>query len=158
MHTQNTPGQLYLIPTVLDESALHTIPSYITETIKKCNVFMVENARTARRVATARLAGPNRKTAMPRTVPAPTGRVGAAPRPLLPISRRQHPRADQRVFGTLSSHRSYAFQPVWDFLYYRDFNTKDATTRSNDKSKAKLFEKLALNDQFISSGGRCIPE
>jgi 16S rRNA (cytidine1402-2'-O)-methyltransferase len=51
MHTQKTPGKLYLIPTVLDESALHTIPSYITDTIKKCSVFMVENAKTARRFA-----------------------------------------------------------------------------------------------------------
>jgi 16S rRNA (cytidine1402-2'-O)-methyltransferase len=44
-------GEIYLIPTVLheDEQALQAIPLYITDAVKKCNVFFVENERTARR-------------------------------------------------------------------------------------------------------------
>ena len=42
-------GSVYLIPTVLYENALETIPPYVLETIKKCNVFFVENERTTRR-------------------------------------------------------------------------------------------------------------
>lgn len=41
-------SKVYLIPTVLAEDALHTIPSYILDTIKKCDVFFVENEKTAR--------------------------------------------------------------------------------------------------------------
>ncbi len=42
---------IYLIPIVLheDETALHSIPSYITDAVKQCSVFYVENERTARR-------------------------------------------------------------------------------------------------------------
>ena len=45
------PGTVYLIPTVLheDEQALQTIPAYITEAVKNCSIFFVENERTARR-------------------------------------------------------------------------------------------------------------
>ncbi|MGI8951880.1 MAG: SAM-dependent methyltransferase [Chitinophagaceae bacterium] len=44
-------GKVYLIPTVLheDEIALQTIPAYILDAIKDCNIFFVENERTARR-------------------------------------------------------------------------------------------------------------
>jgi len=40
---------VYLVPSLLDENGLHTIPPYITDTIKKCQVFFVENERTSRR-------------------------------------------------------------------------------------------------------------
>ena len=40
---------VYLIPTVLDEMALHTIPTYIVEAIKDCQVIFAENERTTRR-------------------------------------------------------------------------------------------------------------
>ncbi len=42
---------VYLIPTVLhdEETALQTIPFYIVEAIKSCDVFFVENEKTARR-------------------------------------------------------------------------------------------------------------
>jgi len=40
---------VYLIPTFLHEEALHTIPSYIIEAVKNCQIFFVENERTARR-------------------------------------------------------------------------------------------------------------
>ena len=42
---------IYLIPIVLhdDEAALYSIPSYITDAVKQCSVFYVENERTARR-------------------------------------------------------------------------------------------------------------
>ncbi|MDD2791903.1 MAG: SAM-dependent methyltransferase [Sediminibacterium sp.] len=43
------PGKLYLIPTVLQEDALKTIPSYILDAIKDCQVFYVENEKTTRR-------------------------------------------------------------------------------------------------------------
>jgi 16S rRNA (cytidine1402-2'-O)-methyltransferase len=43
------PGKLYLIPTVLHEDALETIPFYILDAIKDCQVFFVENDKTARR-------------------------------------------------------------------------------------------------------------
>lgn len=43
------PGKLYLIPTVLQEEALETIPSYILDAIKDCQVFYVENEKTTRR-------------------------------------------------------------------------------------------------------------
>lgn len=49
MQTSNKNGRLYLIPTFLDESALHTLPTYISEAVKNCSVFVVENAKTARR-------------------------------------------------------------------------------------------------------------
>ncbi len=40
---------VYLIPSLLDETGLHTIPPYITEAIKNCQAFFAENERTARR-------------------------------------------------------------------------------------------------------------
>lgn len=43
------PGKLYLIPTVLHEDALETIPVYILDAVKDCQVFFVENDKTARR-------------------------------------------------------------------------------------------------------------
>jgi len=44
-------GKVYLIPTVLhdDEKTLKTLPVYIAAAIKDCNVFFVENEKTARR-------------------------------------------------------------------------------------------------------------
>ncbi|MBH2004437.1 MAG: SAM-dependent methyltransferase [Sphingobacteriia bacterium] len=43
------PGKLYLIPTVLQEDALETIPPYILDAIKDCQLFYVENEKTTRR-------------------------------------------------------------------------------------------------------------
>jgi 16S rRNA (cytidine1402-2'-O)-methyltransferase len=42
-------GTVYLIPIVIDEAALHTIPLYIMEAVKSCTVIFAENERTARR-------------------------------------------------------------------------------------------------------------
>jgi 16S rRNA (cytidine1402-2'-O)-methyltransferase len=42
-------AHVYLIPSVLDESAVHTIPTYIITAVKECNVIFAENERTARR-------------------------------------------------------------------------------------------------------------
>lgn len=44
-------GTVYLIPTVLheEEQALHVLPSYITDAVKNCQTFFVENEKTARR-------------------------------------------------------------------------------------------------------------
>lgn len=40
---------IYLIPSVIDESATCTIPLYIIDSIKVCDVIFAENERTARR-------------------------------------------------------------------------------------------------------------
>jgi 16S rRNA (cytidine1402-2'-O)-methyltransferase len=40
---------IYLIPSVLAEDAAETIPSYVLEAVKKCQVIFAENERTARR-------------------------------------------------------------------------------------------------------------
>lgn len=40
---------VYLIPSLLDENGLHTIPAYVLDAVKNCQVFFVENERTARR-------------------------------------------------------------------------------------------------------------
>lgn len=40
---------VYLVPTVLEESATQTIPPYIIEAVKNCQVIFAENERTARR-------------------------------------------------------------------------------------------------------------
>jgi len=40
---------VYLIPSVLDELATQTIPPYIIDAVKLCNVIFAENERTARR-------------------------------------------------------------------------------------------------------------
>lgn len=42
-------GKVYLIPTVLYEDSLETIPVYILDAIKDCQVFFVENEKTTRR-------------------------------------------------------------------------------------------------------------
>ena len=42
-------GKVYLIPTVLHEEALDTIPAYILDAVKDCSVFFVEQEKTARR-------------------------------------------------------------------------------------------------------------
>lgn len=43
------PSKIYLIPSVLEETATHTIPMYIVDAIKDCSVIFAENERTARR-------------------------------------------------------------------------------------------------------------
>ena len=40
---------VYLIPTLLEESAIPTIPEYIVDAVKQCRVIFAENERTARR-------------------------------------------------------------------------------------------------------------
>jgi 16S rRNA (cytidine1402-2'-O)-methyltransferase len=40
---------IYLVPCVLDEGATNTIPLYIIDTVKNCQVIFAENERTARR-------------------------------------------------------------------------------------------------------------
>ena len=40
---------IYLIPTVLEESATQTIPPYIIDAVKDCQIIFAENERTARR-------------------------------------------------------------------------------------------------------------
>ena len=40
---------VYLIPTMLHEAGMQSVPSYITEIVKQCQVLFVENERTARR-------------------------------------------------------------------------------------------------------------
>ncbi len=42
-------GNVYLIPTVLHEDALETIPAYILDAVKDCQIFFAENEKTARR-------------------------------------------------------------------------------------------------------------
>lgn len=42
-------GKVFLIPTVLHEEAIETIPSYILDAVKDCQIFFVENEKTARR-------------------------------------------------------------------------------------------------------------
>lgn len=43
------PATLYLIPTFLDEHTLTPLPAYILDAVRECQVFFVENERTARR-------------------------------------------------------------------------------------------------------------
>ena len=43
------PSTIYLIPSVLDDAAIETIPSYVIDAIRKCSVIFAENERTARR-------------------------------------------------------------------------------------------------------------
>ena len=40
---------LYLIPCFLDEQSLEPLPAYLLDAVKKCQVFFVENERSARR-------------------------------------------------------------------------------------------------------------
>ncbi len=42
-------GIVYLIPSLLDENGMDSIPAYIIEAVKNCQVFFVENERTSRR-------------------------------------------------------------------------------------------------------------
>lgn len=42
-------GSVYLIPTFLDEENLQSLPAYITDAVKECQAFFVENERSARR-------------------------------------------------------------------------------------------------------------
>ena len=42
-------SSIYLIPTVLHEEATASIPSYVMDAVKKCQVIFAENERTARR-------------------------------------------------------------------------------------------------------------
>ena len=42
-------GIVYLIPSLLDEDGINAIPTYILDAVKCCEVFFVENERTARR-------------------------------------------------------------------------------------------------------------
>lgn len=42
-------AEVYIIPTFLHESNLNTLPTYILNTVENCNVFFVENERSARR-------------------------------------------------------------------------------------------------------------
>jgi 16S rRNA (cytidine1402-2'-O)-methyltransferase len=42
-------SKVYLIPAPLDENGIGVIPAYLTDVIKNCQVFFVENERTARR-------------------------------------------------------------------------------------------------------------
>ncbi|MCH5597458.1 SAM-dependent methyltransferase [Niabella ginsengisoli] len=42
-------GSVYLIPTFLYENVLQVLPAYILEAVEKCDVFFVENERSARR-------------------------------------------------------------------------------------------------------------
>ncbi|MES2429788.1 MAG: SAM-dependent methyltransferase [Bacteroidota bacterium] len=43
------PSTVYLVPCVLDDSATNTIPLYILDAVKDCQVIFAENERTARR-------------------------------------------------------------------------------------------------------------
>lgn len=49
MSNEATDSKVYLIPCFLDEHATQTIPPYVVEAAKQCNVFFVENERSARR-------------------------------------------------------------------------------------------------------------
>ncbi|MEO6229830.1 MAG: SAM-dependent methyltransferase [Ferruginibacter sp.] len=42
-------SKIYLVPAVLDEAAVHTIPTYIVDAVKDCQVIFAENERTTRR-------------------------------------------------------------------------------------------------------------
>lgn len=46
---QQSTSTVYLIPSLLDEAATQTIPAYIFDALKNCQVFFVENERSARR-------------------------------------------------------------------------------------------------------------
>jgi 16S rRNA (cytidine1402-2'-O)-methyltransferase len=49
MASTDTPATLYLIPAPLDEHSLAPLPPYILDAVKACEVFFVENERSARR-------------------------------------------------------------------------------------------------------------
>lgn len=43
------PAIVYLIPSLLDETAAYTLPLSVPDAVKKCQVFFTENERSARR-------------------------------------------------------------------------------------------------------------
>lgn len=45
----STTATLYLIPCFLDEHSLAPLPAYLLDAVKECDVFFVENERSARR-------------------------------------------------------------------------------------------------------------
>ncbi len=47
--SSNTKGIVYLIPSLLDEGGLKSIPAYVKDVVADCQVFFTENERTARR-------------------------------------------------------------------------------------------------------------
>lgn len=49
MKQNTTTGKLYLIPSLLDDEAVETIPAYLVDAIKKCTLFLVEQPKTTRR-------------------------------------------------------------------------------------------------------------
>jgi 16S rRNA (cytidine1402-2'-O)-methyltransferase len=49
MASTDTHATLYLIPAYLDEHSLAPLPPYILDAVKACEVFFVENERSARR-------------------------------------------------------------------------------------------------------------
>lgn len=49
MATPSSKSIVYLVPALLSEQATETIPSYIINAVKDCQVFFVENERSARR-------------------------------------------------------------------------------------------------------------
>jgi 16S rRNA (cytidine1402-2'-O)-methyltransferase len=42
-------SKVYLVPSVLDNLAMHTIPTYLIDAVKDCQVIFAENERTTRR-------------------------------------------------------------------------------------------------------------
>src|SRR4051812_39957399 len=42
-------SKVYLVPSVLDDLAVYTIPPYIIDAVKDCQVIFAENERTTRR-------------------------------------------------------------------------------------------------------------
>jgi 16S rRNA (cytidine1402-2'-O)-methyltransferase len=44
-----TPAKVFIIPTVIAEKALDSIPASVLSAVQQCNVFFAENERTARR-------------------------------------------------------------------------------------------------------------
>src|SRR6476660_1264137 len=46
---EKSRSKLYLIPSLIHEDAFNTLPSSVLEAVKDCQVFFVENERSARR-------------------------------------------------------------------------------------------------------------
>lgn len=51
--TSSSTATLYLIPCFLDEHSLAPLPAYLLDAVKQCQVFFVENERSARRYCKA---------------------------------------------------------------------------------------------------------
>lgn len=49
MNAMTQPGTVWLIPCYLEENSMDCLPGYILPAIQQCEVFFVENERTARR-------------------------------------------------------------------------------------------------------------